>query len=151
MTRSEILSLITQAAAALTTEPQTPAQWTEEDQAMLRDIHAAVVAQKRTVAVPTVAAEIQTALTVQEVPMPSIPPSLDVPVKKKGIWGKLGKGLKTAVAGIAFGAGGGALGAVVDAVKDGNVNPGSLLGTAAIAAITGAVGYYQKPPADKEE
>jgi hypothetical protein len=152
MTRAEILSLIQQAAAALTTEPQTPATYTEEDRVMIREIHAATVG--------TVALKGALAVDGNQLEQParggplftSIPASPEPPLgplesaSKKPWWKKLGTGMKTALAGIAFGAGGGALGAVVDAVKDGNVNPGSLAGTAAIAAITGAIGYYQKGP-----
>jgi hypothetical protein len=149
MNRAELLSLIGQLSTALS-ETQTPVQWTQEDSDRLRDIHAATVAQKRTAAVPTEAAP-----PAKEVPMfRSIPqseePSLDgQPKKKKNFWQKLGSGAKTALAGVAFGAGGGALGAVVDGVKDGNLNPASLAATAAISAITGAIGYYQKSPKDE--
>jgi hypothetical protein len=150
MTRSEILSLITQAAAALTTDSQEPATFTDADKQRIIDIHAAVVSQKRTVVVPTVAAELQTALTVQEALMPSIPPSLDVPVKKKNFWQKLGGGMKTTLVAIGAGGGGAALSAVVDAVKDGNISPTGLGAAAISAAVAGAIGYRSKPP-DKEE
>jgi hypothetical protein len=158
MTRAEILSLVGQLTNALA-ESHTPTQFSEEDRDMLKSIHAAIVSQKRTVApgtvVPVVPSEIHTSLTVQETQ--EVPMFASVKIepegKKKSFWKKLGSGMKTALAGVAFGAGGGALGAVVDAVKDGNFNPGSIAATAAIAAVTGAVGYYQKSPKDqaKEE
>jgi hypothetical protein len=155
MTRSEILSLITQAAAALTTEPQEPATFTDADKQRIIDIHAAVVAVKRTAVVPTVASEVQTALSVQEtrevLMSPSIPPSLEPPPKKKNFWQKLGGGMKTTLVAIGAGGGGAALSAVVDAVKDGNISPTGLGAAAISAAVAGAIGYRSKPPADKEE
>jgi hypothetical protein len=155
MTRAEILSLITQAAAALTTEPQTPATFTEADQQRIIDIHEAVVAQKRTAVASTVTIT-QPVQETMEIPMfTSIPKSLDPPIdppaKKKNFWQKLGGGMKTTLVAIGAGGGGAALSAVVDAVKDGNISPTGLGAAAISAAVAGAIGYRSKPPADKEE
>ena len=155
MTRAEILSLITQAAAALTTEPQTPATFTEADQQRLIDIHAAVVAQKRTAAASTVTIT-QPVQETREIPMfASIPKSLDPPIdppaKKKNFWRKLGGGMKTTLVAIGAGGGAAALSGLVDALKGGDFNPVSLATTAVGAAVAGAIGYRSKPPEGKEE
>jgi hypothetical protein len=142
MTRAEILNLIQEAAKALDDSPETPAQWTEDDRKMLREVHASAT---KSSCVPVAAPE-PVAPPANDVPFFKSVPSMQTPAPKKSFWSKLGTGMKTALAGIAFGAGGGALGAVVEAVKDGNVNAQSLAATAAIAAVTGAVGYYQKGP-----
>jgi hypothetical protein len=144
MTRSEILALIQQAAAALTTEPQTPATYTEEDRAMIREIHAKTVQPKRTVAE-----------SVREIPMfTSIPQSPDPPLdgepKKKGFWRRLGGGVKTTLVAIGAGGGGAALSAAVDTVKDGNISPTGIGAAAISAAVAGAIGYRSKPPAKEE-
>jgi hypothetical protein len=173
MTREEILALATQLASALTAEPQTPTQWTDKNDRMLEEIHSSVVPKRsgpivthipipnpgsNWVSYETVPVGIPTELPTESVesvappttpyPEPAVTPTAiqKATKKAKGFWGKLGAGMKTLGAGLAFGAGGGALTAAVDAVKDGNFNPASIATTAAIAAVTGAIGYYQKGP-----
>jgi hypothetical protein len=175
MTRAEILALIQQAAQALDSESGAPAQWTDQNDQLLREIHAAIVPKRsgqvfthvpiqnpgsNWVSFETVPVDMPVELPKGETTMePAAPPTtpysepavtptgMEKAAKKaKGFWGKLGAGVKTIGAGLAFGAGGGAVTAAVDAVKDGNFNPASIATTAAIAAVTGAIGYYQKGP-----
>lgn len=149
MTRTEIAALLGQAMHALAAVPLTPTGWTEEDRQMLRDISEATVQPQRTVAVPTVAAEIHTALVEREVPMfASV--KIEPTEKKKSWWKKLGGNMKTGLVAVGAGGGAAALSGVVDALKGGDFNPVSLATTAIGAAVAGAIGYRSKPP-EKEE
>jgi hypothetical protein len=163
MNRTELLALLTQAVNSLTNAPVTPTQWTEEDRelliennTLLKDIHAATVSVKRTTT--STVSVVRPVQETKEIPMfTSIPQSnapsienLETKVKKS-FWKKLGGGMKTAVVAIGAGGGAAALGATVDALKGGDINPISLATTAIGAAVAGAVGYRSKPPEDKEE
>lgn len=147
MTKPELLALLQQAAAALAVDQQ-PIQYTEEDRAMLRDIHAAVVAPAA--AKPTPIADPPAAVEIPEV---AAPPSLETASKKKSFWAKLGSGLKTTAVAIGAGGGAAALNAVVDSVQHGNISPTGLATSAIGAAITGAIAYRAQspvPPKQKE-